>query len=257
MSLRVLARVALATTAGVAAFATARLATETVSHALTLAGGAAFLFCAPAAPIAALRWVKPPTSAMMIRTRRRLARQSDGGTVLAHEWVDLDRISRPMWLAAIAAEDAYFRDHSGFDWDSIREARAHNEAHALKRGASTITQQVAKNLFLWPEKSYVRKAVEAYLTLLIEALWPKRRILEMYLNIAQFGEDVFGVQAAARRYFGKPAQDITDVEAALLAAALPNPAAYQVSRPSHQLRFRQVWIRAAARRLGDGYLERL
>jgi monofunctional biosynthetic peptidoglycan transglycosylase len=162
-----------------------------------------------------------------------------------------------MWLATVTAEDASFQDHSGFDWTSIREARAHNQTHDRKRGASTITQQVAKNLFLWPHKSYVRKALEAYLTLLIEALWPKHRILEVYLNIAQFGVDVFGVEAAARRYFGGAASGLTDVQAALLAAALPSPRTHDVGRPSHQLRFRQAWIRAAARRLGDRCLERL
>jgi monofunctional biosynthetic peptidoglycan transglycosylase len=162
-----------------------------------------------------------------------------------------------MWLAAIAAEDAYFRDHSGFDWESLRDAHAHNQIHERKRGGSTISQQVAKNLFLWPARSYVRKALEAYLTTIIEALWPKRRILEVYLNIAQFGDDLFGVRAAARRYFDKRSADITATEAALLAAALPNPVLYRPDAVSHQMRFRQTWVLAAMRRLGDLYLERL
>jgi monofunctional biosynthetic peptidoglycan transglycosylase len=257
MSLRTLTRIALLAAAAVTALSAAALAVGTASPVLVAGGCAALLLAAPAVPVAALRWMRPPTSAMMLRTRRRLAARSDGRPTLAYTWVDLDRVSRAMWLAAIAAEDAYFRDHSGFDWDSIRDARVHNRTHVRKRGASTITQQVAKNLFLWPQRSYVRKALEAYLTGLIEALWPKRRILEVYLNIAQFGVDVFGVEAAAWRYFGGAASGLTDVQAALLAAVLPSPRTHDVGRPSHQLRFRQAWIRAAARRLGDRYLERL
>jgi monofunctional glycosyltransferase len=255
MSPRTLSRVGLGLMGWLAAAVTYGLATGTAS--VALAGSAAMLLCAPVAPIVALRWLRPRTSALMRRTRRTLARRRGGGPPLAYEWVDLERIARVMRLAAVAAEDAYFRHHRGFDWESIRAARAHNRAHAAKRGASTITQQVAKNLFLWPERSYVRKALEAYLTVLVEALWPKRRILEVYLNIAQFGEDVFGVQAAALRYFAKPAADLSRQQAALLAAALPNPVKYRVSHPSHQLRFRQTMVLAAMQRLGDDYLEHI
>jgi monofunctional biosynthetic peptidoglycan transglycosylase len=257
MSLRGMARVALVMVGAIALAAAVSLAAGPGSPALLAAGAVASVLLAPTLPVAVLRRVNPPTTAMMWRARRQAAVGSPGGRAPVHEWVDLDRVSRPMRLAAITAEDACFKDHSGFDWESIRDARAYNRAHPHKRGASTITQQVAKNLFLWPRKSYVRKAIEAYLTVLIEALWPKRRILEVYLNVAQFGEDIFGVEAAARRFFNKPASQITDIEAALLAAALPNPLRYDVGRPSHQLRFRQAWVRAAARRLGAAYLDRL
>lgn len=224
--------------------------------ALVGAGVAALLLALPSLPILLLRWVNPRTSAMMQRTRRRFARRTDRPRAIEFEWVDLARVSREMWLAVIAAEDAFFRDHHGFDWESIRDAHAHNRVHEQKRGGSTITQQVAKNLFLWPARSYVRKAVEAWLTVLIEACWPKRRILEVYLNIAQFGEDLFGVQAAARRYFGKAPRGLTRADAALLAASLPSPVRHRVEAPSHQVRFRQTWVLGAMRRLGDLYLER-
>jgi monofunctional biosynthetic peptidoglycan transglycosylase len=256
MSLRTLTRAGLVLAVALAATMAVAAARQTLSVALALAGSVSLLCCATAAPIVALRWFQPLSSAMMRSTRKQLARRQSGRT-LAFEWVDLSRISPVMCLAAIAAEDAYFRNHSGFDWESIREARVHNQSHVQKRGASTITQQVAKNLFLWSTRSYVRKLLEAYLTTLIEALWPKRRILEMYLNIAQFGDDLFGVEAAAHRYFDKAAAELDRNEAALLAAALPNPVTYRVSRPSHQLRFRQSFVLASMRRLGDRYLERL
>jgi monofunctional biosynthetic peptidoglycan transglycosylase len=257
MSLRIVTRIVLIAMAAIAAMAAASAARRTISPALAVSGGLALIVCASAAVVLAMRWIRPPASAMMIATRAALRRLDADAPTLAFEWVGIEDVSREMWLAAIAAEDAYFRHHSGFDWQSIQDARAHNQTHEQKRGGSTITQQVAKNLFLWRGRSYARKAVEAYVTLLIEALWPKRRILEVYLNIAQLGEDLFGVQAAARRYFGKPARDLTQTEAALLAAALPNPMRFRVSEPSHHVRFRQAWILGAMRRMGDVYLERL
>ena len=255
MSLRTVTRVVLVLAAAVVIVAAATWPVMSVAWAA--AAGVSLLFCAPVVPIAALRWIRPRTSAMMIATRRRLNRRRGPRVSVTCHWVSGAHIARDLRLAAIAAEDGYFRHHSGFDWHSIRDAHAHNRTHADKRGGSTITQQVAKNLFLWPGRSWGRKVVEAHLTLLIEALWPKRRILEVYLNIAQLGADVFGVEAAARRYFNKPASDLTQVEAALITAALPNPVRYMVDRPSHQMLFRQAWILAAMRRLGDEYLEGL
>lgn len=257
MSLRLLTRLVLIAGAVLAAAAIVGAVRRTISPALAMAGGLALFVCASAAIVATIRWIRPPASARMIATRTALRRLDADHQPIAFEWVGIEDVSREMWLAAIAAEDAYFRHHSGFDWQSLQEAHAHNQTHERKRGGSTITQQVAKNLFLWHGRSYVRKAIEAYVTLLIEASWPKRRILEVYLNIAQLGEDLFGVQAAARRYFGKPARDLTQTEAALLAAALPNPMRFRVSEPSHQVRFRQAWILGAMRRMGDVYLERL
>lgn len=233
------------------------VATQTPSLPLVLAAVAGMLLSAPVALILALRWINPRTTAMMYVTGRSLARRRNGDSRVAFDWVDFNRISAAMSLAAIAGEDAFFRHHSGFDWESIRAARAHNRTHEYKRGGSTITQQLAKNLFLWPRRSYIRKAFEAYLTILMEVVLPKRRILELYLNIAQFGEDVFGVQAAARRYFEKPALDLSRQEAALLIAALQDPARYVVTRPGHRLRVRQFLVLEATKRLNDDYLERL
>jgi monofunctional biosynthetic peptidoglycan transglycosylase len=257
MSLRILTRLVLIVMAALAVMAVVGAAHRAISPALAVAGSVALFVCASTAIVATIRWIRPTTSARMIVTRAALRRRDGNHEPIAFEWAGIEDVSREMWLAAIAAEDAYFRHHSGFDWQSLQEAHAHNQTHDRKRGGSTITQQVAKNLFLWHGRSYVRKAIEAYVTLLIEASWPKRRILEVYLNVAQLGEDVFGVQAAARRYFDKPARDLTQTEAALLAAALPNPMRFRVSEPSHEVRFRQAWILGAMRRMGDVYLERL
>jgi monofunctional biosynthetic peptidoglycan transglycosylase len=169
------------------------------------------------------------------------------------------RISPHVRLAVVAAEDQKFPDHHGFDVAAIRsvvESRLADGADgAAMRGASTISQQVAKNLFLWPGRSWLRKGMEAGLTLLIEALWTKRRILEVYLNVAQFGDDVYGVEAAARINFGKGADALTVHEAALMAAVLPNPVRLRIARPSAYVRERQRWILRQMRQLGGpGYL---
>jgi monofunctional biosynthetic peptidoglycan transglycosylase len=218
-------------------------------------GTLAVLVVAPVAVVLALRWLRPPTSAFMARARRRRRRSGEGP--IAHEWVDYEGIAPAMRLAAIAAEDSYFALHHGFDWESIRSARTRNREGAAVRGGSTISQQVAKNLFLWPARSYLRKTIEAYFTVLIEALWPKRRTLEIYLNIAQFGPGVFGVAAAARALAGKEPTALTRQEAALLAAVLPSPARYQADRPTPFVRLRQVLILDNMKRLGDRYLEYL
>jgi len=205
-----------------------------------------------AIPVVVLRRRAPSTSAMMIAKRRR-----DPDVAVAYAWVSGEAIAPELQLAAIAAEDAYFRHHGGFDWESLRAAYAHNRANERKRGGSTITQQLAKNLFLWRGRAWGRKALEAWFALLIEALWPKRRILEMYLNVAQFGPDVFGAECAARRYIGKPARELTLQDAALLAAALPDPEAFDIAAPSHLLRIRQSLVLTSISRLGDDYLESL
>jgi monofunctional biosynthetic peptidoglycan transglycosylase len=166
-------------------------------------------------------------------------------------------IAPAMKLAAVASEDQRFAAHGGFDFDSIRDAVEDRLDGGRLRGASTISQQVAKNLFLWPGQSFVRKSLEAWLTLWIEALWPKRRILEVYLNVAQFGPCTFGVEAAARRYFGKPAAALGAREAALLAAALPSPARSRADRPSSALRARAARVGREMRRLGRGWLREI
>ena len=158
--------------------------------------------------------------------------------------------------AVIAAEDQKFPEHWGFDVSAIEKALAHNERHETRiRGASTLSQQTAKNLFLWDGRSWLRKGLEAGLTVGIETVWSKKRILTVYLNIAEFGDGIFGVEAAAQRYFHKPASQLTPGEAALLAAVLPNPIRYRADAPSGYVRSRQAWILRQMRQLGgEGFM---
>jgi monofunctional biosynthetic peptidoglycan transglycosylase len=197
-----------------------------------------------ASVVAALRWIDPPTSTFMLQERWRQPDQK-----LRHAWTDWDRIAGPMKVAVIAAEDQRFPTHHGFDLESIDRALAERERGRI-RGASTISQQVAKNLFLWPGRSWLRKGLEAYFTVLIETLWPKRRILEVYLNIAEFGRGIYGVDAASQTFFGKPAARLTTEEAALLAAVLPSPKRFHANAPSAYVRSRQQWILEQMRSLG-------
>lgn len=142
-------------------------------------------------------------------------------------------------LAVIASEDQLFPDHSGFDWKSIKKAMKYNEKKPGRiRGASTISQQVAKNVFLWQGRSWVRKGLETYFTFMIETFWSKKRILEVYLNVIETGDGVFGIEAAAQEYFNKPAKNLTRQEAAMIAACLPNPKRYKVKPPSSYINFR-------------------
>ncbi|MDD3444979.1 MAG: monofunctional biosynthetic peptidoglycan transglycosylase [Zavarzinia sp.] len=154
------------------------------------------------------------------------------GEGLSHDWVSYDEIAPAMIRSAIAAEDAKFCRHDGFDWEAINDALEAAEDGERLRGGSTISQQTAKNVFLWPGRSWLRKGLEAGFTVLIETVWPKRRILEVYLNSVEFGPGVYGVEAAARFHFGKPAANLSSHEAALLAAVLPNPRRFSASRPS-------------------------
>jgi monofunctional biosynthetic peptidoglycan transglycosylase len=195
-----------------------------------------------------LRWLPPLTSSFMLQNW--VAQRSLSAEV-RYDWVSRDKISRRAALAVLAAEDQKFFSHAGFDIESIRKVWKRNERRRQVRGASTISQQVAKNLWLWPDRSWFRKGLEAWFTLWVELLWPKERILEVYLNIAQFGPHVFGVEAAGRLYFRRPAADLKEPEAALLAAVLPNPRVYRVRNPSRYTARRQAWIQWQARRLGD------
>lgn len=195
--------------------------------------------------------VPVPFSAVMVERQIGAWLQGDFGYVAHSDWVSMDEISPWMGLAVIAAEDQKFPDHWGFDMASIEKALAHNERNENRiRGASTLSQQTAKNLFLWDGRSWVRKGLEAGLTLGMETLWSKKRILTVYLNIAEFGDGVFGVEAAALRYFHKPASRLTMSEAALLAAVLPNPLRFKASAPSGYVRSRQAWILRQMRQLG-------
>jgi len=161
---------------------------------------------------------------------------------IQYEWVSWENISPYVPLAAICAEDQKFTEHFGFDLESIEEAWDDRQKGKRFRGASTITQQVAKNLFLWPGKSFFRKGLEAYFTLLIESFWSKKRILEVYVNIAQFGNGIYGVQATGQKYFKKDAIKIAYYQAALMGAVLPNPVRFKINRPSKYVKERTQWI---------------
>lgn len=197
-----------------------------------------------------------PFSAVMVE-RQLGAIFSGNFHYLAHsDWVSMDEMTPWMGLAVIAAEDQKFPEHWGFDVSAIEKALAHNERNENRiRGASTLSQQTAKNLFLWDGRSWLRKGLEAGLTVGIETVWSKKRILTLYLNIAEFGEGVFGVEAASQRYFHKPASKLTMSEAALLAAVLPNPIKFRADAPSGYVRSRQAWILRQMRQLGgEGFM---
>ncbi|MGH8231068.1 MAG: monofunctional biosynthetic peptidoglycan transglycosylase [Steroidobacteraceae bacterium] len=203
-----------------------------------------------AATVLALRWIDPPTSAFMLEARLQAWLDHDRGYHTDYHWVSLEQISPQAAIAVIASEDQTFPFHAGFDFKSIREAvRAHQQGHKL-RGASTISQQVAKNLFLWSGRSLVRKGLEAVFTVLIETLWPKERILEIYLNIAEFGHGIYGVEAAARRFFHESAARLTRSQSALLAVVLPNPVRLHVDAPSAYVLTQRDWILKQMAELG-------
>jgi len=197
-----------------------------------------------------LRFVPVPTSAVMVERQVGSWLSRSSTVAVEHRWVPLAQIAPCMPLAVVAAEDQNFTTHHGFDWEAIDRALDHNEKSRRKHGASTITQQTAKNLFLWSSRSWVRKGLEVYFTALLEATWPKRRILEVYLNIAEFGDGTYGVEAASRRFFGKSAQRLTPSEAALLAAVLPSPNRFRADAPSAYVRERQAWILQQMEQLG-------
>jgi monofunctional glycosyltransferase len=209
--------------------------------------------------VAMLRWVDPPTSAFMVETRLNALSEGDRTYRTDYEWVSLENISPHAAIAVVASEDQQFPFHAGFDLNSIRESvRASEKGKKKLRGASTISQQVAKNLFLWNGYSFVRKALEAWLTVLMELTWPKERILEVYLNIAQFGRGIYGVEAASTRFFHEPAARLTSSEAATLAAVLPNPIKMHAERPSAYVTERRDQILGQMRALGGAsYLQAL
>jgi monofunctional biosynthetic peptidoglycan transglycosylase len=207
------------------------------------------ILLASALLVLALRWLPPSGSALMVE--RKLE------SWLGYEPIDLQRDWRPwqelpddLKVAVIAAEDQKFADHWGFDLGAIRAALAHNERGGNLRGASTLSQQVAKNLFLWNGRSWVRKGIEAWFTVLVELLWPKQRILEVYLNIAEFGRGIYGVEAASQAFYRKSAARLSRAEAARLAAVLPNPIRMRADKPSKYVQRRQREIEAQMRALG-------
>jgi monofunctional biosynthetic peptidoglycan transglycosylase len=208
--------------------------------------------------VIALRWINPPFTTVMLGDRIAALVTREPGYDFEQDWRDWDRIAKNAALAVIAAEDQRFPRHHGFDFKQIDKALADRERGRRVRGASTITQQVAKNVFLWRGQSWLRKGLEAGLTVLIEACWSKQRILEVYLNVAEFGQGTFGVQAASRRYFSKDAGRLTQSEAALLAAVLPAPTRFKVQAPSRYVQRRQAWIQRQMAGLGGtSYLVQL
>lgn len=201
----------------------------------------------PVAWVLLYRFVDPPGTFLMLS-------RSGGGAAVVYRPVRLADMSPHAVRSVIAAEDANFCTHDGFDFEAIRRAMESNRQGGRLRGASTISQQTAKNLFLWEQRSWVRKAFEAYFTFLIEKLWPKQRIMEAYLNVAEFGDGVFGIEAAAQARFGVSAAELTPLQAARLAAVLPSPNRYSATRPGPYVRRQSASIMARARVVrNEGY----
>ncbi|MBL8026738.1 MAG: monofunctional biosynthetic peptidoglycan transglycosylase [Fibrobacteres bacterium] len=189
------------------------------------------------------RFIPVPYSMFMVQ--RKVSSIVEGKDYkIKSKWVSIDHMSPYLPLAVICAEDQLFEEHHGFDFGAITKALRRNAKPRVKRvhGASTITQQMVKNLYLWPSRTYIRKGAEAYLTVLVELLWPKKRIIEVYLNIIELGEGVFGVEAASKKYFGRSSSTVSLNDAALLAAVLPNPIRYKVAAPSPYVLRRRGWI---------------
>lgn len=194
------------------------------------------LFVAQLVYIILLKWINPPITFTQFASWI----TGDG---LKRDYVDEDKISYNMKLAVISSEDQLFPDHSGFDWKSIEKAMKYNKRKPNRvKGASTISQQVAKNVFLWQGRSWIRKGLEVYFTKMIEWIWGKKRILEVYLNVIEMGKGIFGAEAAAQSYFKKSAAKLTRREAAMIAACLPNPKKYSVKPLSNYVAKRSGWV---------------
>ncbi|MBC8034502.1 MAG: monofunctional biosynthetic peptidoglycan transglycosylase [Chitinophagaceae bacterium] len=186
--------------------------------------------------IVILKWVNPPITITQLS-------EWFAGNGLKRDYVSHEEVSPNARLAVVASEDQLFADHSGFDWKSIEKAMAYNKRKPNRvKGASTISQQVAKNVFLWQGRSWIRKALEVYFTFMIELIWGKERILDVYLNVAEMGKGVFGIEAASQRYFKKAAIKLTRREAAMIAACLPNPKVFTVKPASKRVSSRAPWI---------------
>lgn len=201
-----------------------------------------FLFIFQLLYIFILKWVDPPITITQLVS----VFKGDG---LARDYVSISEISPNARLAVISSEDQLFPDHDGFDFKSIEKAMKHNQKSKSLRGASTISQQVAKNVFLWQGRSYIRKGLEVYFTFMIELIWGKKRILEVYLNVSEMGRGVYGIEAAAQKNFGKSARKLTRNEAAMIAASLPNPKIYTVKPLSRHVASRSGWILIQMRNL--------
>jgi monofunctional glycosyltransferase len=211
-----------------------------VARLLALAG--LVMFAASSALVFALRYVDPTVTSFMLQRELQARREARRDFVLRREWISLAALPPAVPLSVISSEDQRFFSHAGFDLRAMRDAVSAHASGAKLRGASTLTQQVAKNLFLWEGRSLTRKALEVYFTALIELAWSKRRIVEVYVNVAELGDGVFGVGAAAKHHFGRDARRLTPEQAALLAAILPDPRGRSARTPSAQVLRKQRWI---------------
>lgn len=200
-----------------------------------------FFFASTILAVVAYRWLPVyVTPLMVIRCAQQVGR---GETLrLHHHWVPLDSMSKYMPVAVMASEDQRFLEHHGFDFDAIDQAMKERQAGKRQRGGSTISQQTAKNVFLWPKASWVRKGLEVYFTALIEIVWGKHRIMEVYLNSIEMGDGIYGAEAVAQLHFGHPASELTRSNCALIAATLPNPLRFSSKEPSAYMLKRQTWI---------------
>jgi monofunctional biosynthetic peptidoglycan transglycosylase len=194
------------------------------------------LFIAQFIYIIALKWINPPVTITQLSSWI-------SGDGLKRDYVDYDEMSSQVKLAVISSEDQIFPDHDGFDWKSIEKAMKYNQKKPGRiRGASTISQQTAKNVFLWQGRDWIRKGLEAYFTKMIEWIWGKRRILEVYLNVIEMGKGIYGVEAASQAYFKKPAKNLSRQQAAMIAACLPNPKKFTVKPPAAYVVVKSGWI---------------
>ena len=189
-----------------------------------------------------LKWIPPPTTSFIIQKKWEVYKQDKNKQDVKYIWKNWDEISPNIKMAVITSEDQNFTNHWGFDFKAIQKAIDEYQRGEDLRGASTITQQVAKNLFLWPGKSFIRKGMEAYFTILIEAMWSKKRILEVYVNIAEFGDGIFGAAAASKHFFNIDVANLDIFRSALMATALPSPKRYDLSNPSNYMLERRMWI---------------
>lgn len=205
--------------------------------------GLIFFFGSTVLTVLFYSFINPPVTPLMV-IRCTVQLFSGEKVILKKEWVSIEKVSPDFLLAIVAAEDNRFIEHNGFDFEAIRKASDYNKRHEGKkiRGGSTISQQVAKNVFLWPQRSWLRKGMEFYFTFLIELVWSKKRILEVYLNVVELGNGIYGVEKASEIYFKRPAGQLTRSQAAMLAAVLPNPRKWDPAHPTRYLQKRQSWI---------------
>ncbi|MEY2705050.1 MAG: hypothetical protein RL407_1112 [Bacteroidota bacterium] len=188
------------------------------------------------------RFVPVPITPLMVIRVVEQSSDPEKEVRLYKDWVSIDEMSRHAPQAVVAAEDQKFLEHHGFDFEAMQEAWENNQKGKQIKGASTITQQTVKNVFLWPSRSYVRKGLEAYFTVLVELMWPKERIMEVYLNVIEMGDGVYGIEAASQTFYNKKAADLSKGQAAMIAAVLPNPRRWSPARPTSYIQSRQGWI---------------